>query len=432
MLKNKMVFPNNDVNEYKSMIPGLERIKKFLSQSDIKYNDIPYVHIAGTNGKGSTAKILSEILMFSGYKTGLYISPHLVKINERIQINSLPISDLELKKLYDKYLSLIKKHKLTFFEYITALALIYFKNKKVDIVVLETGLGGRFDATNVITPLVSIITSIDLDHSEILGKKLSQIAFEKAGIIKKDIPLVCGNIKKTALKEIKKAAEKQNSKVYLLDKDFKTTHLSYNWKKYTQKIEYKGLNSDIKFDLSLLGKSQVCNVGVVLCACELLKNKKFEINFNSLIHILNNIKWQARFDIRKLKIDNKNITIVLDGAHNSQAIDNFLELYKESPFSNKRNKIVFAIMQEKEYKKIVKNISAIASSINLVNIDNSRAVKIEELQKEFLKYIDSKNISLYSDIKECFKNVKNNEILFCVGSFYLAGKIIKFIEEYNV
>lgn len=427
-----MVFPNNDVNEYKSMIPGLERIKKFLLQSGIRYNDIPYVHIAGTNGKGSTAKMLSEILLFSGYKTGLYISPHIVKINERIQINSLPISDLELKKLYDKYLLLIKKYKLTFFEYITALALIYFKNKKVDIVVLETGLGGRLDATNVVTPLVSIITSIDLDHSEVLGSKLSQIAFEKAGIIKKDIPLVCGNIKKVALNEIKKTAKLQNSKVYLLDKDFKTTHLSYNWKKYTQKIEYKGLNANFKFDLSLLGKSQVCNAGVVLCACELLKTKGFKIEFSNLIHILNNIKWQARFDVRKLKINNKNITIIIDGAHNLQAIDNFLEQYKESPFVSKRNKLIFTIMQEKEYKKIIKKLVPIASNVNLVNIDNNRAVKTEELQKEFLKYIDSKNISLYIDIKECFKNVKNNEILFCLGSFYLAGKIIKFIEEYNV
>jgi dihydrofolate synthase/folylpolyglutamate synthase len=426
-----MIF-SDGINEYKSMVPGLGRIKNFLFQSGIDYNSIPYVHIAGTNGKGSTAKMLAEVLSFSGYKTGLYISPHIVKINERIQINALPVSDAALKKIYGEYASLIDKNKLTFFESITALALIYFKKEKVDIAVLETGLGGRFDATNVITPAACIITSIDLDHKEILGNTLSKIAFEKAGIIKKNVPVICGRIKKEALKEILKTAKLKNSESYLFGKDFKALNLSYNWKKYTQKVEYTGLKTNLKFDLNLLGASQVYNAGMVLCACELLKGHGFKIDFQKLSDVFKNIEWNARFEVRKLKLGNKRITLVIDGCHNLQAVDNFLQLYKESPFSGKRNKLIFAVMQEKEYKKIIKRISPFVSTVNLVDINNGRAVKTEELRKEFLKYKDAENVSVYESIEDCLKNAVNNDVLFCLGSFYLAGKIIKFIEEKNV
>ncbi|MFA7075022.1 MAG: Mur ligase family protein [Endomicrobiaceae bacterium] len=420
------------INEYKSMIPGLERIKIFLLQSGINYNSIPYVHIAGTNGKGSTAKILAEILVFSGYKTGLYISPHILKINERIQINSVSISDLEFEALYNQYSSLIKKHKLTFFECLTALALIYFTKEKVDIAVLETGLGGRFDATNIVTPLASVITSIDLDHKEILGGKLSQIALEKAGIIKRNIPVVCGKIKQTALNEIKKTAKNNSAKIYLLGKDFNSLNLSYNWKKYTQKIDYRGLSTNCQFDLSLLGDSQVYNAGIALCVCEILKNRGFSISFKNLSDVLKNIKWHARFDIRKIKNRRKKAVIIIDGCHNLQAVDNFLALYKKSPFAVKKNKLVFAVMQEKDYKKIIKNIVPFISTVNLVDIYNERAVKTEKLKSEFLKYTDKEKVVTYKSVEDCFNDIKNNEIVFCIGSFYLAGKIINFIEEKNV
>jgi len=218
----------------------------------------------------------------------------------------------------------------------------------------------------------------------------------------------------------------------LFGKDFKALNLSYNWKKYTQKVEYTGLKTNLKFDLNLLGASQVYNAGMVLCACELLKGHGFKIDFQKLSDVFKNIEWNARFEVRKLKLGNKRITLVIDGCHNLQAVDNFLQLYKESPFSGKRNKLIFAVMQEKEYKKIIKRISPFVSTVNLVDINNGRAVKTEELRKEFLKYKDAENVSVYESIEDCLKNAVNNDVLFCLGSFYLAGKIIKFIEEKNV
>lgn len=424
-----MIFQN--VNEYKSMKPGLERIKDFLLKSGVEYKKIKYVHIAGTNGKGSTAKILSECLTASGYKTGLYISPHIVKINERIQIDSVNISDNDLKKIYKKYEKLAEECKLTFFEHITVLALIYFTHKKIDIVVLETGLGGRFDATNVVVPLLSIITSVDLDHTEILGSSLSKIAFEKAGIIKDKIPVVCGFMPKVAFNKIASVAKQKKADVYLFGKNFSALSLSYNWQKFYQKIRYKGINTGFDFNLGLLGNSQVYNSAVVLCACELLKEKGYKIKFAGLKAVLDKIKWQARFDVRNIKKDNKNIKFLIDGAHNLQAVDNFLELYKKSPFSKEKIKLVFAVMKEKDFKNIVKKVSKIADEVYLLNIDNERAVNSKVLEKEFSKYIDSKKILKFDNIRECFNSFKNNDAVIVTGSFYLAGSILKFIEDKN-
>ncbi|MDD5020816.1 MAG: Mur ligase family protein [Endomicrobiaceae bacterium] len=424
-----MIF--QQVNEYKSMKPGLERIENFLFESRVEYKKIKYIHIAGTNGKGSTAKILSECLTASGYKTGLYISPHIVKINERIQIDSANISDKDLKKIYKKYEKLAKKCKLTFFEHITALAFIYFTQQKVDIVILETGLGGRFDATNVITPLLSIITSVDFDHTEILGSSLSKIAFEKAGIIKDNTPVICGVMPKVALSKISSVAKQKKSEVYLFGKDFSALNLAYNWKIFYQRIKYKGINTKINFNLNLLGNSQIYNSAMVLCACELLKQKSYNIKFGKLKNVFSRIKWDARFDIRDIKVNSKNIKLLIDGAHNLQAISNFLELYKRSPFSKEKRKLIFAVMQEKDYKSIIKKISKIAGEVCLVNTNNQRAVSNKILEREFLKYIDRERILKFESIKECFKSFENNDVVVVVGSFYLAGSILRFIEDKN-
>jgi len=417
--------------EYKTMLLGLDRIKNFLSNINIDYNKLKYIHIAGTNGKGSTAKTISEILISSGYKTGLYTSPHLIKINERIQINSLPITDRQLNNLDKKYADISKKYKLTYFEYITALAFIYFVKNKVDIVVLETGLGGRFDATNIVTPLVSVITSIDFDHTEILGNTIKKIAFEKAGIIKENVPVVCGNIQKAAVTEIKKVAKEKKSKIYIFNEDFKAKHISYNWKKFTQKINYCGLNKKLALTFRLLGNSQVYNLAIVLCVCEILKKNLNKIKVNIVKSTCEKIKWIARFDYRKVRINSKKCSFIIDGAHNIQAIENFLSLYKESPFYKKETKLLFAIMQEKDFKTVIKKVAKNFSNVYLLKVDNSRAININVLKKEFSKYINSKNIYTYDNEKLFFNNIKNNDVYMCIGSFYLAGTILNFIEETN-
>ncbi len=416
--------------EYKTMLLGLDRIKKFLSDKKIEYNKLKYIHISGTNGKGSVAKTLSEILISSGYKTGLYTSPHLIKINERIQINSLPITDRQLNSLDKKYSDISKKYKLTYFEYITALAFIYFVKNKVDIVVLETGLGGRLDATNIVNPLVSVITSIDFDHTEVLGNTLQKIAYEKAGIIKDGVPVVCGNIKSSALSVIKKVAKQKNSKIYIFNKNFGAKYKSCNWNSLTQKINYSGISKNLTVEYSLLGNSQVYNLAMVLAVCEILK-KDLKISFNTVKKVCKNIKWPARFDFRKVKINGKKCSFIIDGAHNIQATDNFFELYKKSPFYKKTTNLLFAVMQEKDFKAVIKKVAKNFNNVSLLKVENSRAVDINILKKEFSKYIDKEKICTYNDDKLFFNNIKNNDVYICLGSFYLAGTILKFIEETN-
>ena len=413
--------------EYKTMLLGLDRIKKFLSDQKVEYDKVKYIHVAGTNGKGSVAKTLSDILVSSGYKTGLYTSPHLIKINERIQINSVPITDRQLKSLDTKYSVVSKKYRLTYFEYITALAFIYFVKNKTDVVVLETGLGGRLDATNIVIPLVSVITSIDYDHTEVLGNTLQKIAFEKAGIIKKDVPVVCGNIKTSALSVIKAVAKQKNSKKYIFNKDFSAKHISYSWKNLTQKISYCGINKNLTLSFSLLGSSQVYNLAIVLSVCEILKKELTKIKISTIKKVCKNIKWSARFDFRKYK----KCSFIIDGAHNIQAINNFVALYKDSPFYSKKTKLVFAVMQEKDVKTVIKTVAKNFGNVSLVKVENSRAVDINTLKKEFSKYIDSKNIFTYETVKQFFDNIKNNDVYICLGSFYLAGTILNFIEETN-
>ena len=416
------------VNEYKEMDLGLDRIKNFLSQAKVKYENIKYIHIAGTNGKGTTAKLLSDIFTSAGYKTGLYTSPHLVKINERIKVNSKDISDTDFKRIEKKYSYLLKKNKLTYFEYITAIAFIYFCEKKVDICILETGLGGRFDATNTVTPLVSVITTVALDHTEILGNTISKIAFEKAGIIKKDVPVVCGNMPKTALNKILKVAKEKNSKAYIFNKDFGCKHLKYNWQKFTQTVLYNGIKIKSELVYSLLGQSQVYNLATVLCVCEIL-NKTFKnIKLSLIKKVVKSVKFEARFDIRKFNFNGKQIKVIIDGAHNIQATDNFIQLYKQSPYGKNKCNLIFAIMQEKKYEDVVKKVSSIAKKVYLVTIDNERAVKEDILFDIFKKTIKEENIVKCS-IKNCFKYIKDGETIFCLGSFFLAGNIIKFIEE---
>ncbi|MBQ3834690.1 MAG: bifunctional folylpolyglutamate synthase/dihydrofolate synthase [Elusimicrobia bacterium] len=414
--------------EYKTMSLSLDRIKRFLSCNNIEYKRLKYIHIAGTNGKGSTAKMLATIFKDCGYKTGLYTSPHLIKINERIQINSECISDRDFNAIEKKYDKSFRKYKLTYFEKVTAIAFIYFVKKKADIVVLETGLGGRYDATNIITPLVSVITSVGLDHTEVLGKTLSKIAFEKAGIIKKQVHVVCGNIPRAALIQITEVAKDKKAQVFVFGKDFNSELIKYDWKTNSQRIVYSGQCVKREFfKVGLLGESQIYNTAVVIKVCELLKGFLNKIRFSVVKKSLRNIKFPARFDIRKIKIKNKKGSLIIDGGHNVQAVENFLRLYKQSPFYKKSNKLCFAIMQEKDYKKVVKILSGEFTNISLIKLDNSRAVDVSILKKEFLKH-SFKKIDVLNDVSEIFENIKNNKTIIVLGSFFLAGRILQFIK----
>jgi dihydrofolate synthase/folylpolyglutamate synthase len=413
--------------EYEGMRPGLLRIKNFLSMFKNPQDKIKIIHIAGTNGKGSCAAFIAEILKCSGYKTGLYTSPHLVYIEERIKINGRNISH----NVFQKYLKMYSKKaldcNLSYFEYLTALSFIYFEKQKVDIAVIETGLGGRFDATNVIkNPLICIITSISKDHQEILGDTIEKIAFEKAGIIKKNAGVICGKLPKTAINIINDRLKKNIIKFY--QKDFRVLNVKASLT--SQRFDYISKSLYLKnLQEKLLGKHQAINACVAICAVEFLIKKGFtKINFRSIKSGLKNALWSARFEVKNINIEGENLKIVIDGAHNEEGLKVFIDTFKQLDFNRSKKVFVFASMREKNYRFMIKNIAPFAKKVILPKVNNTRSINAEILKEEFLKYIDKSNISTVKSVKDALDVAKKEKTVICVGSLYLAGEILANIQ----
>ncbi|MDR2860592.1 MAG: bifunctional folylpolyglutamate synthase/dihydrofolate synthase [Elusimicrobiota bacterium] len=412
----------NLMKEYEGMKPGLSRIKKFLQSVGNPQDSFKCVQIAGTNGKGSTAVFLSSILKEHGYKTGLYTSPHLIDITERIKIDGKDISQTKLSSILQKYFEKAKEYKLSYFEYLTAAAFIYFCAEEIDIAVLETGLGGRFDATNIVkNVLASIITGISFDHKEILGNTLSEIAYEKAGILKKKAFAISAPLAKPAFEQILK-----KSKPYVFGKDFNALNIHRD--KEFQYFDYCGINIKLdKLKIAMRGSHQIQNCCLAICCAELLLGLKLERE--ALIEAVSNAKWDARFDIRKVLIKDKQIELIIDGAHNEEGIKSFIKTWQDNSYALGKKTFIFAMMKEKNYSKIIKIISPFASKIILPALDNQRAVKTSVLKKEFSKSLKAENIIETDNIESVFKYIKNNEKTAVIGSLYLAGGVLKFLNE---
>ncbi|MDR0485760.1 MAG: bifunctional folylpolyglutamate synthase/dihydrofolate synthase [Elusimicrobiota bacterium] len=431
----------NELKEYIDMKPGLSRIKKFLQSAGNPQNGADFIHIAGTNGKGSAAYYIAEILKQNGYKTGLYTSPHLIDISERIKINGKPIPSRKLNSIIKNNISFAKKCKLSFFEFLTAAAFIYFKSQKIDLAVLETGLGGRFDAVNIIeNPILCLITSISFDHTEILGSSLKKIAAEKAGIIKKNADVILGGLPKEALKEIEKI---KASKVFSRDFSAQNFKLCRGFQKFDF---YCGGALKLKnVKIKMLGKHQIKNASLALSACETLKKRGFILKERLIRKALLNVKVPARFDEVKLFFEGEKIKemrgaqakvlrnaktkLIIDGAHNEESIFAFIELWRSLKYDSNKKPFIFAAMKEKNYKKIIEMLAPLISKVILPDIKNLRAADFKTLKNEFLKYLNAENVVEAHSSREALKFLKGCPIAAAVGSLYLAGDIYKILKN---
>ncbi|MCB4790628.1 MAG: bifunctional folylpolyglutamate synthase/dihydrofolate synthase [Elusimicrobia bacterium] len=416
------------LNEYTEMKPGLLRIRDFLSRVGDPQKRFRSILITGTNGKGSTAKILSEILKASGYKTGLYTSPHLVDIAERIQINSENIIRRDLAFLSRKYLPLAKKLGLTFFEFITAIAFIYFAKKKIDIGILEIGLGGRFDAVNVIDdPELSIITDVDFDHCKVLGKTLSSIAFEKAGIIKNSGIVISGVEKEAPKKVIKRTAKDRKAEIFEFNKDFRMKLEKVDWEKRYQNFSYSGLEENYFLKLSLLGFYQLKNTSLALAASEILRNKGYSITYAAIEQALKNLKWPARFDVRRYK----DKTIILDGSHNPGAVKKFLETFKKSPWGKIKRTFIFGMLKDKDYKSVIKSLIPYVKNVILVPVISKRRLSLRTMQENWLEFLPKKRVQSAESVIDGLEKAKKDRIVIVIGSLYLTGDILRKDGKYD-
>lgn len=404
--------------------PGLKRMEWMMEKLEHPERRIRSVHIGGTNGKGSTVTYLRSILQEAGYEVGTFTSPYFEQFNERISINGVPIPDEDIVKLANDIYPLsveMEGSELggpTEFEIITAMAFQYFgRVNPVDIVLFEVGLGGRFDSTNIVLPLVSVITNIGLDHTAILGDTHAAIAYEKAGIIKPGISLVTAVKQEEALEVIKEKANEMKAPIYSLGKqmiinEHSSTQSGEVFKQKTPFKEWKNL------EISMAGKHQTENAALAVMASEVL-NKFYSFLIDEE-HVFNGLKkayWPGRFEIMS-----HDPVIVIDGAHNEEGVSALVtELGKR--FINKKINIVFTALADKKLDKMIANLDAIADKITFVEFDYPRAAKAEslfELSGNNNKFF---NKNWQQAIEENISMLEQNDILVITGSLYFLSEM---------
>ena len=411
--------------------PSLDAMKYFMEEYNNFEKEMKFIHIAGTNGKGSVVQMISSILVQQGYKVGKFISPHLVHYNERISINEQNISDEDLEKIFTELEPKISKYNasnkipVTFFELTTIIALLYFCRNNVDFVVLETGLGGLFDCTNIISsPLVSIITSIGFDHVQILGNTLPEIAYQKAGIIKEDSNTIFFEQSKEVNDVFINVCKEKNNKLHLL-KNSQITNYHYD-------MDYQYFDFQNYKDISVIlkGKKQIQNATICIECMRILNSLGYQVDEESIRTGLKTVVHKGR-----LEILNNNPLILFDGAHNVPAIQN-LQSMIDMYYKDSAKVYIVSILKRKDYTKMVellmqdKNATFIFTS----GIDDTRYVSGTELFKIAQNFKTNQELiikNLDEAIKYVMENCKNC-VTFFVGSFYTYCFVTESIRNYRL
>jgi len=401
---------------------GLTNISGLLKSFNNPHENLQSIHIAGTNGKGSTGAFLSSVLIKSGFKVGFYTSPHLVNFTERIRINEQEIPEervVELtglirKKLGDK---LNNDNIITFFEFVTALAILYFADEKVDFAIMEVGMGGRLDATNVIQPIVSIITNISREHEEFLGKTIGEIAREKAGIIKKKVVLVTAASQPAVLTLFKEICLANMSEFYRVGKEFRSKIIS------GQSFNYLGQKVNLlNLKINLLGKHQITNATLALGAIEILKDKGLRIDEQSIYQGLAEAYWPGRLEVVK-----NNPLILLDGAHNPMATETLKKALRND-FTYKRLFLILGIMEDKNFKTIISKLAPLADEIIFTKPKYSRAASPRLLSRHAGRFNKISRIieGIDEAIKYSLSSAQREDLICITGSLFTIGEAKEF------
>ncbi len=420
---------------YNTTTFDLGRMEELLARVGNPHVGLRAVHITGTKGKGSTATMIAEIATAAGLKVGLYTSPHLLELEERIAIGGkdIPREDLrELINLLYPHVEHMKKGSSgsapTFFEIMTCLALVYCRRQEVDLAVLEVGLGGRLDATNVITPLVSVITPVSFDHTLQLGSTLSKIAWEKAGIIKPGIPVVSSPQRGDAWEVIEEVAQKRSAPLYLVSRDFhiddvEMLPLPQVGSRFSL-ATWAGKLPDL--EISLVGRHQIANAATAVGAVEVLREQEaVEISDDHIRRGLRAARVSAR-----VEVISTSPLIVLDGAHNVASV-RALNTALEDYFPPRRRVLLFAIAKDKDVEGVLNEIVPLAQEIVLTVTGSPRAADPEDLVEK-CKAVTSAPVRTEPDISRAFALARSlvgeNEMLVITGSLYLAGEVKRLLE----
>lgn len=406
--------------------PGLKRMKWMMDRLNHPEKKIKTVHIGGTNGKGSTVTFLRNILQRANYKVGTFTSPYIEQFNERISVNGVPISNEHLIELTNRVKPLsdeLEETELggpTEFEVITAMSLLYFAEiEPVDVVIYEVGLGGRFDSTNVIEPVVSIITSIGLDHTNILGDTYGKIAREKAGIIKHKTPIISAVKKEEAKDVIEKVAYDLDAPLYQLGKDF----FIILQEKSSDREKLTFYTSDRKItDLSInmIGKHQWDNASLAIMAALIIDD---EISDQAIQQGLFEAYWPGRFEILS-----DNPFVVIDGAHNEEGVQALTETLI-SRYNDYRKIIIFAALGDKKFDKMIKKLDIVAEKMIFVDFDFPRAAKAEELYAVSQAKKKEYDNNWQDVLKRELPKIKERDMLMITGSLYFISSVKPYLRE---
>jgi dihydrofolate synthase/folylpolyglutamate synthase len=387
------MYQNEGINAFKKDLTNILALSKELGFPEQKFKSI---HVAGTNGKGSTSHMLASILQEAGYKVGLYTSPHLKNFTERIRINGLEISEEKVTEFINGNKAFLEQQKMSFFEMTVGLAFDYFASEKVDIAIIEVGLGGRLDSTNSITPEVAVITNIGLDHTQFLGETLPEIAFEKAGIIKKNIPIVIGE-EQAAVKSVFIAkAAKESAPIYFAS-DATETYIS-----------------------DLLGDYQVQNSKTAVAAIKRLKGYQVsEENIkNGLLHVVKNTNLKGRWQVLQ-----EHPKVICDVAHNKEGLAIVLKQLKKQPF--KKLHIVLGVVADKKLETVLPLFPSSADYYFCKPaISRGLSEAILEANAKKFNLVGKKYSSVKLALKSALLNANQEDIIYVGGSTFVVAEII--------
>jgi dihydrofolate synthase/folylpolyglutamate synthase len=392
---------------------GLVRVTELCELLGNPQNGLKFIHVAGTNGKGSTCAMLSRILCAQGYRTGLFVSPFVDRFNERIQLNNEPIPDDDLAQIVSEIAPVVDsmENPATEFEVITAAAFLYYSRQKCDYVVLEVGLGGELDSTNVInTPLLSIITAIDYDHMHILGNTIEEIASAKAGIIKDGGTVLFYGQHPDALPVIENACERHGAELHVVDR---SSLVEETYDLHGQTFSYRNY---AHLKLGLLGRYQMRNAATVIDAVELLRKAGVEISDEALRKGLAETVWPARFELLR-----EVPPFFVDGGHNPHGVRGTVETYQRL-FPDRKARIIMGMMRDKDVSESVRLLLPIAKEFYTVTPQNDRAMPGEELADLIGSFgVKATPFRTVADAVETA--VRGNDPALAVGSLYMAGEV---------
>jgi len=403
--------------EKSGIVFGLDAIRWILDLIGNPQDALKTIHIGGTNGKGSVARMSASVLQEAGYTVACYTSPHLVSFTERITVNDVQITEEETVELTEFIRSRIDRtdssRKYTFFDFTTAMAFEYFRRRKVQLSVIEVGLGGRLDSTNVILPLVSVITNVELDHMDYLGESIEEIAAEKAGIIKSGVPVVTG-AEGSSLEIIRNVAG-EKSPLFVLNKDF-----DY-WKKADGVMRYRGIeNSFSDLHLNLAGDHQLSNCAIALCTLELLARAGFPVTEEAIRRALARVAWPGRLE----SVCDRPL-ILLDAAHNPHGAK-ALARYLTTHYSDRKKVLIFGVMRDKNFTSMLAELAPVANRIVLTRPVTERAAQVEELIQLVPDAVQTAGVE--EALQKARQLTADDDVLIITGSFYTIGEARKLID----